>query len=105
MFQLASKTDLGRAATTSYGDLVEYYLDDLEKDVLTRLNWKQVVRRDFRYTFITRILIIVLSTSWERVILAEVTFHPAIRITATDLPFNSHLHYYYPPAETIKIRF
>jgi len=28
MFQLATKTDLLRAATASGGDLVEYYIDD-----------------------------------------------------------------------------
>jgi len=32
MFQLATKTDLLRAATASGGDLVEYYIDDEEDE-------------------------------------------------------------------------
>jgi len=31
MYQLASKTDLLRAATASGGDMVEYFIDDEDK--------------------------------------------------------------------------
>jgi len=37
IFQLATKTDLLRAATASGGDLIEYYIDD-EEDEVGRLN-------------------------------------------------------------------
>ena len=56
---------------------------------------------DLRDTFITLMLVGLLTTSWAYGMLAENTFYPAAGIMALDIPFNCQLQYYYPPEQHV----